>query len=53
MIGDELDHGRMEVSVLQSNDVWFGITYQEDRPLVAADLKKLHEEGVYPKTLRG
>ena len=30
---------------------WFGVTYREDRPLVSAALKKLHEEGVYPASL--
>lgn len=44
--------GKLAVSVLDSNDKWFGMTYQEDRPSVAAELKKLHREGFYPETLR-
>ena len=52
MIGDLLEKGEMEVSVLQSADKWFGMTYQEDKPLVADALRKLHEAGVYPEDLR-
>ena len=52
MVGEELKAGRIEVSVLHSKDKWFGMTYHEDRALVAEDLKKLHEAGVYPPSLR-
>ena len=52
MIGDLLDRGEMEVSVLQSEDKWFGMTYQEDKPLVTEALRQLHGAGVYPEDLR-
>ena len=52
MVGDELKAGRMTVSVLSSRDKWFGMTYHEDRALVAEDLRKLHAAGVYPPSLR-
>ena len=52
MVGEELKAGRMTVSVLSSKDKWFGMTYHEDRVLVAEDLKKLHVAGVYPPSLR-
>ena len=52
MVGEELKAGRMTVSVLSSKDKWFGMTYHEDRALVAEDLKKLHAAGVYPPSLR-
>ena len=52
MVGEELKAGRMTVSVLSSRDKWFGMTYHEDRALVAEDLQKLHEAGVYPPSLR-
>ena len=52
MVGEELKAGRMSVSVLSSRDKWFGMTYHEDRALVAEDLKKLHAAGVYPPSLR-
>ena len=53
MVDDRMAAGELEVTVLESTDKWFGMTYQEDRPLVAEELKKLHAQGVYPETLRG
>ena len=47
-----MDAGRLEVTVLESADRWFGMTYREDRPRVAEELRKLHEAGVYPARLR-
>jgi len=52
MVGEALEAGRLRVSVLQSADRWFGMTYQEDRQTVAEELKKLHDAGVYPASLR-
>ena len=31
----------------------FGVTYQEDRPVVEQALKALHENGTYPPSLKG
>ena len=53
MLVDKLiTEGKMSVSVLHSDAVWFGVTYQEDRPIVAAALKALHDDGTYPKSLK-
>lgn len=52
MVGDRLEKGALEVSVLRSADKWFGMTYQEDRAVVAEELRKLHAQGVYPGSLR-
>ena len=50
---DELMHeSKLKVTVLHSAAKWFGMTYQEDRPLVANELKKLHNDGQYPANLR-
>lgn len=43
---------KLRVSVLTSDAVWFGVTYREDRSIVAEALKKLHEEEMYPPSLR-
>ena len=51
MVGDLMAQGRLTVSVLSSADQWFGMTYHEDRPRVAAALQKLHDAGVYPDKL--
>ena len=52
MVGALLREGRLSVSVLQSKDRWFGMTYHEDRARVASELQTLHEAGVYPEKLR-
>lgn len=44
--------GKLDVSVLQSADKWFGMTYRADREAVAEELKVLHSQGIYPETLR-
>ena len=41
----------MEIDVLSTDAVWFGVTYQEDKPHVQAELKKMHENGTYPAKL--
>jgi NDP-sugar pyrophosphorylase family protein len=38
-------------NVLTSNDLWYGVTYQEDRPTVVDAFKKLVSEGKYPSPL--
>ena len=49
---DELIHrGEARVKVLKTDAVWFGITYQEDRPGVVEAFRKLYREGVYPEHL--
>ena len=47
-----ITEGKMSVSVLHSDAVWFGVTYQEDRPIVAEALAALHQNGTYPKSLK-
>ncbi len=51
MVGDMLEKSELSVSVLHSKDRWFGMTYQEDRAAVSAELKKLHAGGTYPEKL--
>lgn len=52
MNDDLIKSGRISIKVLQSGDKWFGMTYAADRPKVAEELKKLHDAGVYPETIR-
>lgn len=51
MVDELVAAGTLEVTVHQSAGQWFGMTYQEDRPLVAAALKALHAAGDYPPRL--
>lgn len=52
-VGGLLEERKAEVKVLSSQDKWFGVTYQEDKPLVKASIRKLKDEGVYPEKLWG
>ena len=40
-----------EVIVYNTNALWLGVTYTEDKPAVVAGIKKLINQGVYPKHL--
>lgn len=42
-------NGSLSVKVLSTESVWFGVTYREDRPLVAERLRQMHLSGMYPK----
>lgn len=49
---DQVMHGEgMSVDVLTTDSVWFGVTYQEDKPYVQAELKAMHDRGDYPAKL--
>lgn len=47
--GVSIQDGECDLKVLVTPDNWFGVTYQEDRPVVVENIKKLTEAGVYPK----
>ncbi|NLO83988.1 MAG: hypothetical protein GX096_00955 [Clostridiales bacterium] len=50
---DQLMHDEdgLKVDVLSTDATWFGVTYQEDKPFVQGELKKMHESGIYPEKL--
>ena len=52
-IGSLVRGGRVEVEVLRSGDAWFGITYKEDKPVVAGAITEMHEKKIYPTPLWG
>ena len=39
------------VTVLESRDKWFGVTYKEDKPLVVRSFRELIDAGVYKERL--
>ncbi len=51
MMGDLTKQGKISISVLNTNDRWFGLTYKEDKPGAVAALTELHKNGAYPPTL--
>ena len=50
-IGELLEQGKMSVKVLQSNDTWYGMTYNEDVAAVKDSFKNMLENGVYKADL--
>ena len=51
VVNELVQEGRADVRVLPTDGQWFGVTYREDRPRVAADIRKLIDAGVYPANL--
>ena len=45
--------GKVRCRAIPTEDQWFGLTYQEDKPGVVEALRKLHASGVYPTKLWG
>lgn len=43
--------GKAAFEILPGGKTWFGVTYTEDKPVVIAALKNLHEIGEYPADL--
>ena len=41
----------LSVDILTTHAVWFGITYQEDKPYVQQQLDTMHKSGFYPDKL--
>lgn len=44
---------KASAKVLSSDAKWFGVTYQEDKPIVKKSLRSLINKGVYPENLWG
>ena len=46
-----IQEGKADVTVLTSNDRWYGVTYKEDKKNVMASLQSLKDKGLYPDKL--
>ena len=51
VVGELLEKGKASVTVLESEDKWYGVTYKEDKPVVVAAVQALKDAGTYPKNL--
>ncbi|MEZ4986831.1 MAG: hypothetical protein R2795_17635 [Saprospiraceae bacterium] len=51
VVDELIQAGKAQFSVLTSNDRWYGVTYQEDKPMVVEAFHALLEQGVYPREL--
>lgn len=50
-IGKLLLNKQITVQVLETRDSWFGVTYQEDKPAVMENFRRLIADGVYKEDL--
>lgn len=48
IIDEMLESGKADVTVLESKDKWFGVTYKEDKDYVVQSIRRLMDEGLYP-----
>lgn len=46
-----VSEGKASVKVLETPDRWFGVTYKEDKQMVADSLRALIKQGAYPERL--
>jgi hypothetical protein len=50
-VGQLIKEQRATCRVLRTDSSWFGVTYQEDKPVVQASIAALVERGEYPANL--
>lgn len=46
-----LKQDKATVTVLESEDKWYGVTYKQDKPLLVEAVQHFKEEGIYPQHL--
>ena len=51
MVDAFIKEGKLDVAVLSTDSVWFGVTYKEDKEYVAGELFRMHKSGKYPEKL--
>ncbi|MCI2046551.1 MAG: nucleotidyltransferase [Faecalibacterium sp.] len=51
VVSQLIDEQKATVHILHSNDTWYGMTYQEDKPIVMAAIAQKTADGVYPENL--
>ncbi len=51
MVDNLIKNNILNVSVIDTESDWFGVTYQEDKPFVMDKITSLIENGVYPENL--
>ncbi|MFH1717574.1 MAG: sugar phosphate nucleotidyltransferase [Planctomycetota bacterium] len=51
VVDELIKSAKATVTVLQTDDTWFGVTYRQDRAIAMKCIRKLIDEGVYPERL--
>jgi hypothetical protein len=46
-----IQEGKARVKVLETKERWYGVTYQEDKPVVKQAILDLIRQGAYPEKL--
>jgi len=52
-VNDLIEAGKAAVTVLPTNEQWYGVTYQEDKPALKEAISRMVAEGKYPRALWG
>ena len=50
-LGELTEQGLSKLTLLKTDEKWFGMTYREDLPMVKNSLLKLRQKSVYPMSL--
>lgn len=50
-IGYLVSENKCKVKMLSSKDQWFGVTYQEDKPMVMNKIQEMKDANIYPDIL--
>jgi hypothetical protein len=51
IVSHQVNSEKATVKILEAKDQWFGVTYQEDKPIVVEKIKDLTLSGKYPEKL--
>ena len=51
VVGELVEEGKARVQVIPCGERWFGVTYQEDKPLVVSAMQEKKKQGLYPEKL--
>ena len=51
VVDELLKEEKAEVTVLESAERWYGVTYKEDKPTVVKAIQSLKDQGMYPQKL--
>ncbi|MBN1571904.1 MAG: nucleotidyltransferase [Deltaproteobacteria bacterium] len=52
VVASLVENKRARVKVIDTEEVWFGMTHPEDREIVMGEIRSMIGEGVYPKKLK-
>ena len=51
VVDELLKENRAEVTVLNTPDRWYGVTYKEDKQMVMDAIQGMKDRGIYPEKL--